>query len=301
MKRAAKGEIAQEMRGNQKYKNQKGSIQKSKRSYNQHGRRATAGEEEDEDEMVVVRNGQPVKVGGHTGKAMAVEEADDEREPGRFTATEKKIRAIHKKLRQLQQLKQQKRQGIELDAQQQAKLRGEAEVVAQLEELEAALEREKAEGSDEGDESEGEEEQQPEDMEDEADEEGESDDDNDGCGDENGDGDERSENNAAETRVRKSPAAAAPVTLSKPAAPNSAMSHSVPEGKAGSKAGTLMGGRAISKLSKLEQKRALKLSKRKAQLDAKMARVQSKEVEAAQRVEARRVASQQAQRKLARK
>jgi hypothetical protein len=38
-----------------------------------------------------------------------------------------------------------------------------------------------------------------------------------------------------------------------------------------------------------------------AQLDAKMARVQSKEVEAAQRVEARRVASQQAQRKLARK
>ena len=51
MKRAAKGEIAQEMRGNQKYKNQKGSIQKSKRSYNQHGRRATAGEEEDEDEV----------------------------------------------------------------------------------------------------------------------------------------------------------------------------------------------------------------------------------------------------------
>jgi hypothetical protein len=42
--------------------------------------------------MVVVRNGQPVKVGGHTGKAMAVEEADDEREPGRFTATEKKAR-----------------------------------------------------------------------------------------------------------------------------------------------------------------------------------------------------------------
>eukprot|EP00966_Prymnesium_polylepis_P207694 4810944-Prymnesium_polylepis.1 len=95
--------------------------------------------------MVVVRNGKAVRARGST-EAEADDDEDDEEPaaPERFSRTEKKVRALHKILRDIQGLRLSQRDGIELDVQQQAKLRKEPEVIKQIAKLEAVAAKEVA-------------------------------------------------------------------------------------------------------------------------------------------------------------
>lgn len=74
--------------------------------------------------MVVIRDGTAVRV-GERGCDPTELPSDNESPPEpveRFSRAEKKCRALHKKLREIEQLKARLQQGIELDAQQQASL-----------------------------------------------------------------------------------------------------------------------------------------------------------------------------------
>uniref|UniRef100_A0A7S0LC83 Uncharacterized protein n=1 Tax=Coccolithus braarudii TaxID=221442 RepID=A0A7S0LC83_9EUKA len=159
--RQAKRAVARAERGDQKYRNQKGGtplhLKKGKRISKR--RPEHGGDEEVEDQMVVVRDGRPTVSGGraplHSGNARASEAVleGEEDTDARFTATEKKVRALEKKLKHVTKLKATQAQGFELDAQQQAKLRAEKKLRQELAQFQEQLELERAaEGEDEGDE-----------------------------------------------------------------------------------------------------------------------------------------------------
>ena len=141
-KRKEKREIAQATRDT-KYKNQKGSIGKkrrrlgaapSPRAMDALSRRREEEEDNDSD-MVVIRNGEAMRSSGGSGARVQpmLEPSDggddDDAEPERFSSEEKKLRALKKKLRAIDALKRKRKQGLELDAHQQAKLRVEPEVL----------------------------------------------------------------------------------------------------------------------------------------------------------------------------
>ena len=149
-KRHGKREAAMESRGT-KYADQKGGgkIAKSRRSAKSGGFKARPHDKEerdedngdDEDEMVVVRGGTAIRTGGDSDKDRSSntkrdrvrdDEEEDEEATQRFTSVEKKLRALTKKLRAISDLKQRRKQGMELNAGQQAKLRTEKELLDQV-------------------------------------------------------------------------------------------------------------------------------------------------------------------------
>ena len=111
---------------------------------------------DEEEPMVVIRNGQAVRMGSAVNPVQAAVQAaldgDSDDEDERSTI-QKKLRALRKKLRQLHDIKQRRRKGEELDAQQKAKLRTEA----QLEQDIARFEKELGEidGAQDGDSEDG--------------------------------------------------------------------------------------------------------------------------------------------------
>eukprot|EP00316_Scyphosphaera_apsteinii_P005079 CAMPEP_0119342474 /NCGR_PEP_ID=MMETSP1333-20130426/104821_1 /TAXON_ID=418940 /ORGANISM="Scyphosphaera apsteinii, Strain RCC1455" /LENGTH=282 /DNA_ID=CAMNT_0007354699 /DNA_START=37 /DNA_END=885 /DNA_ORIENTATION=+ len=149
-KRHAKRVAARAERGDQKYAMQKGGINKK----HKHAGFAQTSD----DQVVVVRNGKPLRLGGASDEeerdcADSVPDGDgaaalEEIKWSRLNRTAKKVRALEKKLRQLEQLKARMRAGVELDAQQQAKLRQEAQVMLDLLHFKEELDKEKMEAPD---------------------------------------------------------------------------------------------------------------------------------------------------------
>ena len=97
---------------------------------------------DEEEPMVVIRNGQAVRMGSAVNPVQAAVQAaldgdsddDDER-----STIQKKLRALRKKLRQVHDIKQRRRKGEELDAQQKAKLRTEAQLEQDIARFEEEL------------------------------------------------------------------------------------------------------------------------------------------------------------------
>ena len=133
--RHAKRALARAERGVQKYANQKGGARPAKgKGSGSSARRRKALQQQlqqqtadDDDEMVVVSGGEAKRLGAPPNSSEAA--------PARFTDTEKKVRALSKKLRQLDELRQRARRGLVLDEQQRAKLRQRAKVVQELDQL----------------------------------------------------------------------------------------------------------------------------------------------------------------------
>uniref|UniRef100_A0A7S4EXB1 Uncharacterized protein n=1 Tax=Chrysotila carterae TaxID=13221 RepID=A0A7S4EXB1_CHRCT len=160
-KRLAKRMLARAERGSQKYANQKGGIKKSgkriaRRPYIQ----------EDDEKMIVVRGGEPTVVGGAfpdgtapargaTTNQPSADAEDGASEEDLVTSLQKKVRAIEKKLRSLEPLKQKLRKGIELDPQQQVKLRHESLLRQELEQFQAELDEEMKEAGEEEEDEDG--------------------------------------------------------------------------------------------------------------------------------------------------
>eukprot|EP00965_Chrysotila_dentata_P137406 4545245-Pleurochrysis_carterae.AAC.2 len=197
-KRLAKRMLARAERGSQKYANQKGGIKKSgkriaRRPYIQ----------EDDEKMIVVRGGEPTVVGGAfpdgtapargaTTNQPSADAEDGASEEDLVTSLQKKVgatsygsrhslcfadlmlvRAIEKKLRSLEPLKQKLRKGIELDPQQQTrprhllhhqrcavlvhqvKLRHESLLRQELEQFQAELDEEMKEAGEEEEDEDG--------------------------------------------------------------------------------------------------------------------------------------------------
>jgi hypothetical protein len=141
---SSRTQIAKETRDT-KYKKQKGGggIMKSRRKGL--GVRPLADDHDGSDEeepMVVIRNGQAVRMGSAVNPVQAAVQAaldgdsddDDER-----STIQKKLRALRKKLRQVHDIKQRRRKGEELDAQQKAKLRTEAQLEQDIARFEEEL------------------------------------------------------------------------------------------------------------------------------------------------------------------
>ena len=138
--RKEKREIAQATRDT-KYANQKGGVGKKRRRLSsapsQAPSRAVRHDDDDGggDDMVVIRAGQAVRASSGSGvRARAPPDDpsdgdDDEALPQRFSSEEKKLRALKKKLRSIEELKRRRKQGAELDSHQQAKVRAESEVL----------------------------------------------------------------------------------------------------------------------------------------------------------------------------
>ncbi|KAL1506933.1 hypothetical protein AB1Y20_007797 [Prymnesium parvum] len=233
-KRLAKREIAKEERGNQKYKNQKGSISKRERKRGKSETWGGRAESEAADEMVVIRNGKPVKLSGEAGSDSA-DEAEEPPVAERFTRAQKKLRALQKKLRDIEALKASRKQGVALDPQQQAKLRGEGELLKKLQKIESVVQKEKAEAE------------------------------------ERGDADEAAPSGEA---ARRGAAAAEAV---EPQQPQPRRHDAEPQGE--NAAGVALAAAAAegSGMSKLAQRRALKLQKKQERLNQKLHRVIAKE------------------------
>lgn len=125
---------------------------------------------DDEQDMVVIRGGQAVRTGGgQPAKPPPNDEDEDEDDgPQRFSSAEKKLRALKKKLRQLQDLKQRRRSGEEMDAQQAKKLRTEQTILSEIAKFEKQLGAEPEEHEEEASEEEDEAEDEDEDEEVEA-------------------------------------------------------------------------------------------------------------------------------------
>ena len=108
---------------------------------------------DEEEPMVVIRNGQAVRMGSAVQAAVQAALDGDSDDDDERSTIQKKLRALRKKLRQLHDIKQRRRKGEELDAQQKAKLRTEA----QLEQDIARFEKELGEidGAQDGDSEDG--------------------------------------------------------------------------------------------------------------------------------------------------
>jgi hypothetical protein len=132
-----------------KYANQKGgsrSIQKKRlpRSNMQ------VGTDDEVDDMVVVRGGAPVLMRGSGAAGQLGMDAIDvdsvtskiretEDDEDGFTSAQKKVRALHKKIRRIRELEERRRQGVELDFAQQALLRSKPKLERELVKFEAVV------------------------------------------------------------------------------------------------------------------------------------------------------------------
>ena len=129
-----------------KYANQKGGggIAKSHKAWR--GGRAGAGASADEEApMAVIRDGKAVWMDANGSlhadapgaRAAARDEESQENDGKRFSSAEKKLRALRKKLRRVQELRARRRRGVELDGAQQELLRGEAALREAIERFES--------------------------------------------------------------------------------------------------------------------------------------------------------------------
>lgn len=98
--------------------------------------------------MTVIRNGVPVTTGGAAQpkkkkRKRRDEDSDEEEEQvERFTPAEKKLRALHKRLRMVLALKASRKRGLELDTQQQERLRREPKLREEVARFERVVEHE---------------------------------------------------------------------------------------------------------------------------------------------------------------
>lgn len=83
---------------------------------------------DEEEPMVVIRNGQAVRMGSAVQAAVQAALDGDSDDDDERSTIQKKLRALRKKLRQVHDIKQRRRKGEELDAQQKAKLRTETQL-----------------------------------------------------------------------------------------------------------------------------------------------------------------------------
>ena len=136
--RIAKRAVAKASRTT-KYANQKGGI--TKKAWRHGG--APEADPEDDAPMAVIRDGKAVWAGGadSTDKdAAPVEEpAEIDAADQRFSSAEKKLRALKKKLRRVQEIKDRRRRGEELDGAQQALLRTLPQLTAEVARFEAEV------------------------------------------------------------------------------------------------------------------------------------------------------------------
>ena len=94
---------------------------------------------DEEEPMVVIRNGQAVRMGSAVQAAVQAALDGDSDDDDERSTIQKKLRALRKKLRQLHDIKQRRRKGEELDAQQKAKLRTEAQLEQDIARFEEEL------------------------------------------------------------------------------------------------------------------------------------------------------------------
>ena len=94
---------------------------------------------DEEEPMVVIRNGQAVRMGSAVQAAVQAALDGDSDDDDERSTIQKKLRALRKKLRQVHDIKQRRRKGEELDAQQKAKLRTEAQLEQDIARFEEEL------------------------------------------------------------------------------------------------------------------------------------------------------------------
>lgn len=94
---------------------------------------------DEEEPMVVIRNGQAVRMGSAVQATVQAALDGDSDDDDERSTIQKKLRALRKKLRQVHDIKQRRRKGEELDAQQKAKLRTEAQLEQDIARFEEEL------------------------------------------------------------------------------------------------------------------------------------------------------------------
>ena len=155
--RIAKRQVAKETRST-KYKNQKGgAITKQQGKL---GKVRTTGadhEEDDGEDMAVVRGGKAIWSRSTEPDPNAQPDPESDVEDQRFSSVEKKLRALKKKMRKLQMLKQRRKKGFELEQNQMMLLRTEATLATQISvfEEEGASAQQAQEEEDDDDDDEG--------------------------------------------------------------------------------------------------------------------------------------------------
>lgn len=150
--RIAKRQAAKETRDT-KYANQKGAI--SKKSRKVRAERDVGDHlEDDGEDMAVVRAGKAVWSRSTEPDPNAQPDPEEDEDEGeqRFTPSEKKLRALKKKLRKLDFIKQRRKKGFELDPKQLASLRTEGVLLAQISVFEKEVAAEAAQAAEEDDE-----------------------------------------------------------------------------------------------------------------------------------------------------
>ena len=131
--RIMKRQVAMESRDT-KYAHQKGGISKKAQAR----RGGTGLRNEEEAPMAVIRDGKPVWLGGGGNVSRPTEpvdaalDDDEDFDEERMNGAQKKLRALKKKFRRLQELKARRRRGEELDGSQKALLRDEAQLVQKI-------------------------------------------------------------------------------------------------------------------------------------------------------------------------
>ena len=130
--RHAKREAAYQVNG---AKIKKGGVGKKKKRGDFQSRNAASSADEvaqDESPMAVIKNGKAVWTGGGPApKSRAAPEPvaeEEEAEDERFAPAEKKLRALRKKLRRVEMIRERRRRGEEIDPSQQLLLKGEAKL-----------------------------------------------------------------------------------------------------------------------------------------------------------------------------